>query len=105
MVSSVPITVDVERADFPTALLLDPPSVKLRFVGDTTPLSIRGIFPSGPKVYLTHSTKLIFTSENTSVAVVQNGILSAVGVGQTNIDVQYGSISEKINVTVPASTR
>ena len=104
LVSSKPFTLDVERADFPTALLVDPTSVKLRFVGDTTPLTIRGIFPGGPKVYLTHSTKLIFTSENTGVAVVQKGILSAVGVGQTNIDVQYGSITATISVTVPAGT-
>jgi hypothetical protein len=104
LVSSEPVTIDVERADFPTALLLDPPSVTMRFVGDTLPLNIRGIFPGGPKVYLTHSTKLIFNSENTSVAVVQNNILSAVGVGQTNIDVQYGSVSAKISVTVPTGT-
>ncbi len=104
MVSSEPVTIDVERADYPTALLLDPPSVTMRFVGDTTPLTIRGIFPSGPKVFLTHSTKLKFTSENTSVAVVQNAMLSAVGVGQTNIDVQYGSVSAKIAVTVPTGT-
>jgi hypothetical protein len=104
LVSSDPITLDVEREDFPTALLLDPPSVTMRMVGDTLPLSIRGKFPTGPKVYLTHSTRLTFTSENTSVAVVQNAMLSAVGVGQTNIDVQYGSVSAKINVTVPAGT-
>ena len=104
MVSSEPLTVDVERADFPTALLLDPPSVSMGLVGDTLLLTIEGVFPDSHEVDLTHSTKLKFNSENPSVAVVQNGMLSTVGVGQTNIDVQYGSITAKLSVTVPAGT-
>jgi hypothetical protein len=102
LVSSNPITLDVERADIPTALLVDPPSVSKRLVGDTLLLTIFGVFAGGQEIDLTHSTKLKFNSENTTVAVVQDGILSAVGVGQTNLDVQYGSITAKISVTVPA---
>jgi hypothetical protein len=104
LVSSNPITLDVERADIPTTLLVYPPSVSKQLVGDTLLLTIFGVFPGGQKVDLTRSTKLKFNSENASVAVVQNGMLSAVGVGQTNIDVQYGSITAKISVTVPAGT-
>ena len=105
LVSSNPITLDVERADIPTALLAYPPAVGVQFyVGNTLSLTVVGIFPSKQKVDLTRSTKLIFTSENTGVAVVQNGVLSAVGVGQTNVDVQYGSITTKISVTVQAGT-
>jgi len=105
LVSSEPVTIDVEREDIPTALLAYPPAVGVQFfVGNTLSLTVVGIFPSKQKVDLTRSTKLKFISENPSVAVVQNGMLSAVGVGQTNIDVQYGSISEKISVTVPAGT-
>jgi len=105
MVSSKPLTVDVERADIPTTLAVDPRSVKLRFVGDTTPLTIDGVFPGGKEIELTRSTKLVVKSANTSVVVVQNGILSAVGVGHTNVDVQYGMITEEINVTVMAGAR
>jgi hypothetical protein len=106
LVSSNPITLDVERADVPTALLAYPPAVGVQFyVGETLSLTIVGIFPSRQKADLTRSTKLKFNSENTSVAIVQNGVLSAVGVGQTNVDVQYGSITEKLSVTVPAGTR
>jgi hypothetical protein len=105
LVSSEPLTIDVERDDIPTALLAYPPAVGVQsFVGNTLLLTIVGIFPSKQRVDLTRSTKLKFISENPSVAVVQNGMLSAVGVGQTNIDVQYGPTSEKISVTVPAGT-
>ncbi len=105
MVSSKPLTVDVERADIPTALAVDPRSVKLRFVGDTTPLTVDGVFPGGKEIELTRSTKLVVKSANTSVVVVQSGILSAVGVGQTSVDVQYGMITEEISVTVMAGAR
>ncbi len=105
MVSSKSVTIDVEREDVPTALEADPKLVTMRFVGETTPVTIDGVFPGGRRIQLTRSTKLKFISEHPSVAVAQNGILSAVGVGQTNIDVQYGLISEKLSVTVPAGTR
>jgi hypothetical protein len=104
MVSSKPVTIDVERADVPTQIKVYPPSVTLELVGDTLLLTIFGVFPGGGELDLTHSSKLRFISENTSVAVAQDGVFSAVGVGQTNIDVQYGPISEKLRVTVPAGT-
>jgi hypothetical protein len=104
MVLSKPVTIDVERADFPTNLKVYPPSVTMQLAGDTLLLTIFGVFPSGEQVDLTHSSQLRFISENTSVAVVQDGTFSAVGVGQTNVDVQYGPISEKLRVTVPAGT-
>ena len=75
-----------------------------RLVGETLLLTILGVFPGGALVDLTHSSKLKFVSENPSVAIIQDGMFSAVGVGQTNVDVRYGSIDETIRVTVPAAT-
>ena len=106
LVSSEPLTVDVERSDIPTSLLVFPPAVGVQFyVGNTLLLTVVGIFPSKQEVDLTRSTKLKFNSKNASVAVVQNGMLSAVGVGQTNVEVQYGMITEEISVTVMAGAR
>jgi hypothetical protein len=103
--SSKPLTVDVERADIPATVSVDPASVSFRYAGDTFPLTVIGTFPGGKYADLTHSTKLIFSSENTSVVVAKSDILTAVGVGQTEVDVQYGTIMVKIRVTVEASAR
>ena len=102
MVSSEPVTIDVERADVPTRINVHPPSVTSVLVGNTLPLTIVGMFLGAGELDITHSSKLRFISENTRVAVAQDGVLSAMGVGQTNIDVQYGPISEKLRVTVQA---
>lgn len=104
-VESAPISVLVERADLPTALTIYPPAtLNLRFIGDTNPITVFGTFTAGLQIDVTHSTHLTITSENPNVATVQNGIITAVGSGQTNIDVQYGSITAKLSVTVPAGT-
>ena len=42
-------------------------------------------------------------SENPAVANVQSGVLIAVAAGQTAIDLQLGSVSAKIIVTVPSA--
>lgn len=87
LVSSKPVTIYVERADWPVKLEV-PASVTTRLVGETLPLTILGVFPGGAVVDLTHSSKLICISENASVAIIQDGMFSAMGVGQTNVDVR-----------------
>ena len=104
MVFSRPVTIDVERADVPTQLKVQPSSITLQSVGETLPLTILGVFPGAGAVDVTHSSILKFISEKPEVAIVHDGVYSAVGVGQTNIDVRYGPISEKIRVNVPAGT-
>jgi Dockerin type I domain len=103
LVSSVPVNVIVERADSPTALSVYPPAADLGAIGSTLPLTILGTFPGGLKVDVTQSNLLTASSENTRVAVVQHSTVTAVGAGQTNIDVQYGSITAKLPITVPVT--
>jgi hypothetical protein len=105
LVSSVPVSVDVQRADTPTSLLADPAALTLRFVGDTLPLTVWGTFAGVGQLDVTQSSQLTTQSENPNVATAQNGMITARGPGQTSIDVTYGSITVKIAVTVPTSIR
>jgi len=102
LVSSAPVNVVVERADLPTSLIVTPTSVVFGYIGDKVPLTLIGTFAAGVQMDVTQSSHLSLTSENTSIAGVKNGVITAVGTGNTTIDVQYGSVTGKIAVTVPA---
>jgi hypothetical protein len=102
---SKPVFVDVEWADAPTSLIVDPNSVSSWKAGDSLPLTVVGVFSDGKKFDVTRSTKLKINSENTAVASVQSGVLAAVGAGQTVIDLQFESVSAKIIVTVPSANQ
>ena len=104
LVSSAPITVDVERSETVTGLLPQPTTVQLRFVGDSIPLNVFGTLSTGMQINLTRSSALKLVSENSAVASVQNGTITATGPGSTNIDIQYGTTSAKVSVTVPSSS-
>jgi Dockerin type I domain len=104
LISSAPISVVVERADRPTALSVHPAMAAFRFVGDTLPLTVYAKFSNG-LTDVTQSAHLIATSENSAVATAQNGTISAVNSGQTDIDLQYGSVKAKIHVSVPPAIR
>lgn len=102
---SAPISVVVQRPDMPTALSVHPSMIFLRYVGDTLPLTVFGTFSDGSVADVTQTTQLTVNSENASVAVAQNGIVTAVNSGQTYIDLQYGSVVAKISVSVPTAIR
>jgi dockerin type I repeat protein/Big-like domain-containing protein len=106
LVNSAPITVDVERSDPPAAITAFPTgSMSLRFVGDTNTIVVLGAFAGAPYVELTNSSRLVMSSENPNIATVQNGLVTAVASGHTDIDVTYGSITAKVPVTVPSAIR
>ena len=104
-VSSTPINVIVERPDVPTALSVAPSMIKLRFIGDTLPITVLGTFANGSQLDITQSSHLTATVADPTVATVQNGMVTAVGIGntlgQTTITLQYGQLSATVAVTVP----
>jgi hypothetical protein len=103
---SSPVNVQVERADKPISLSPDPPAVYLRFVGDSLPLSVFAMFTGSVRLDITQSSLLSVTSQNPSVATFGNGIVTAVGSGQTKLTVQYGALTPvTVVVTVPTSIR
>jgi hypothetical protein len=105
LVSSASISVVVERADAPTALSVHPAMAIFRFAGETLPFSVFATFSDGSTIDVTQSTHLSTTTEDSAFATVKNGTISAVSSGQTNIDLQYGSITAKIPVSVPSTIR
>ena len=101
-VVSSTFTVDVERSDLPTALSISPVAALLKTVGATLPLTVLATFSGNVQIDVTQSSSLAITSENPNVVTIQNGILVAVGSGQTKVDVVYGSARATLAVTVPA---
>jgi hypothetical protein len=101
---SSPVNVQVEQIGQPLSVSPDPPSVNLRFVGDSLPLSVFAMFSSSVRLDMTQSLSLSVTSQNPSVATFGNGIVTAVGSGQTTLTVRYGLLpSVTVVVTVPKS--
>ena len=98
------VNVQVERADQPISLSPDPPAVNLRFIGDSLPLSVFAMFAGSVRLEITQSSLLSVTSQNPSVASFGNGIVTAVGSGQTTLTVRYGALTPvTVAVTVPKS--
>jgi len=105
VVTSTPVSVLVERADVPTALTMDPRGIVFAYVGQTLPLTIFAMFPAGLQTDVTQSSHLIVNSADPNVAIVEQGMVWAMGSGRTHIDARYGSISGAISITVPAYVR
>jgi hypothetical protein len=104
LVTSSPVHIDVERSDSPMALSVDPVVLTLRFVGDALPVTVLGSF-SGGFLEVTQSSLLTMESANPRVATATNGLITAVGAGQTTINLTYGSLTAQIEVTVPMAMR
>jgi hypothetical protein len=101
--SSYEITLEVERTDSPVSLRVDPPSLHLRFVGDSVHFTVTGIYQDGSWHGLSQSSALQITSENTAVAIAKDGSIVASGPGNTLIQILYGSATATIAVSVPNS--
>ena len=101
LVTSAPVTVSVERADQPTSIQVFPSSMAFGSIGDTRSIFVLGIFSDGSQIDLSNSSQLTISSENNAVATVQNGIVTSVASGQTYIDVNYGSATLTIPISVP----
>ena len=86
----------------PTALSISPVAALLKTVGGTLLLTVLATFSGNVQIDVTQSSSLAITSENPNVVTIQNGILVAVGSGQTKVDVVYGSARATLAVTVPA---
>lgn len=101
--TSYDVTLDVERTDAPVSLRVDPPSFHIE-QGQSLQLSVIGVYADGSWQGLTHSSKLQTTSSNTAVATVQNGSVTATGVGNANIQISYASLTANASVVVSSNT-
>lgn len=105
LITSAPININVERTEAPTELTVYPLRIVFAYIGEGLPLTIMGRFSQGKLTDVTRSSYLTIQSEDPSVAHVKNGIVIAVGSGQTHINLKYGASGNRIAVTVPAYVR
>jgi hypothetical protein len=101
--SSYEVVLDVERTDSPVSLRVDPPSFHIQ-QGQTLQLSVIGVYADGSWHGLTHASSLQMTSSNTAVATVQNGSVTAAGIGNANIQISYAGLTANAPVVVSQST-
>ena len=76
-----------------TAVSVSPKSIELESVGDTETLTCT-LTPGGSV------DPVIWTSSNTAVATVANGVVTAVGIGECTITATSGSYSDSCSVSV-----
>jgi hypothetical protein len=100
-VFAAPIHVDIERQDTPKYLVARPDSIVLLAIGDTMPINVLGVYPTGGALPFSHSTRTTYTSNNTQIVTVDSqGIVTAVAVGETTVLIRYGSLSTTIDVSI-----
>ena len=95
-VFSKAISLSVERADTPTRLLSDPPTLPFRAQGQSEYLTISGTFADGTTLDVTESAYMSYSSSNTAVATVNTiGLVRAVGPGKAIIEAAYSGGPKK----------
>jgi hypothetical protein len=104
-VSSTPVTLMLETADLPTAVSIDPPAIFFAYIGQQLSWNLFASFAGGPQRDMTQSRHLSTVSQNPEVAIVEHGIITAMGSGRTTISVHYGKFDASISVTVPPFVR
>jgi len=95
------VNIDVEPADAPVHLNVDPTPL-YKHVGDIGYLITTATYRDGRFLDVMESTLVSYSSDNAAVARVDNvGRVYAVGAGSANIKVSYGRLHVIVPVTVP----
>ena len=100
LISSAPINIVVEAGAAASALSLDPSFLTFSAIGQSLPFIAIGTFAGGKHTDVTGSSLLTATSVDPSIAAGNGRVITSVGMGQTNINVQYGLVGAAIGVTV-----
>lgn len=103
-------TVDVEEPDLPVSLSVvlshSPGGLDFYGLGNDDHISIYGRFSDGHEFDVTESTYLSVSSENPAVAFVDDeGTVTSVGAGQTNIKVTYAIGKQRKQILFPVTVR
>ena len=98
------IRIDVERPDLPTSLSAQIPALIFESQGEETSLQISGTFSDGSILDVTQSSNLAYISSNPSIATVDaNGLVTAVGIGNTWIAAKYSEGGQFVQMFVPVT--
>lgn len=103
-VFSKSITIDVEPSSPPSTMSVSPTRIYFNYAGEQIPLDVTDRLSDGRNIDLTSSTQLQLTSQDTSVATVNNeGLVTAAGSGTTAIIVKYGRLSVDVPISVKST--
>lgn len=106
MIYSLPLTIDVERADEPQKLIVEPSSLDVLKVGESVALGVRGLFADGTKSELNASTRTRYaTGDVRIVRISADGVVEAVGEGATKVTVVHGRSKAELRVFVERETK
>ena len=106
VVSSPPVTVDVERSTLPQSLRLEPQGLMFRAIGEMLPLRAEALF-AGVRVDVTRSPQMEYSALDSNVATVNpQGQVIAAGAGSTEITARYHDgprATVTVHVAAPAA--
>jgi uncharacterized protein YjdB len=104
--TSQAVTIDVELSGSVATIALEPTSITFQYPGSRVNLRALGTMLAGASLDITRSSKIVYVSDNESVAVVNSlGKVVAVGAGICNITATYEDKKFSVSVSVPAVVR
>jgi hypothetical protein len=92
-VYSDPVSIDIERSDDPVELSAEPALLFFDGIGDKHSFVVEAAFADGTSLVVTHSSKIVYVTDNPKVVTVSDGIATATGPGETKILVKAVSVT------------
>jgi hypothetical protein len=103
-VSSIIVTIDVERPDMPTSIRSTLPSIYFEAPGGRVPVRIWGSFGDGNVLDVSASTNVVYASSDPTVATVSaSGEVTGLAPGDAVVTATYGPPAQGIFVTIPVN--
>lgn len=105
LVTSEKVVLNVERAETPQSISVEPARIQFDFIGDSLSVDVYGTFADGSELLMTDSSLLQISSTDPKVAIVKDGFIVAAGPGSTAVTFSVGAATQSVQVTVPTSAR
>jgi len=100
-VESEALTLDVEKAEEPSRIWMEPSMIQFTRLEEQIPVRVLGIFPDASQLDLTRSSKTTYSSADPGVATINaDGVVTSVGPGKTSIQARTPTRDYSIPVTV-----
>ena len=105
VVFSPPVSIEIESSSPVASLHPNLTNIHFRYIGQQIKVTTLGTFSDGSAADVSSSSLITYTSQNTGVVKAGgDGILTATGVGETNVVIAAGSVSTTIDVSVDEET-
>ncbi|HEV3036306.1 MAG TPA: dockerin type I domain-containing protein [Candidatus Angelobacter sp.] len=104
LATSNAVHIDVEPAQPPAQLLVEPMQMVFDFSGEQVPLNVKASMADGTIVDVTGSPLTSYSSSDSTVATSDlSGLITATGGGTATIAVSYASQTAKVTLRVPTT--